>query len=367
MPANIGAARRFGPMLARGNNNFEKREGFWFEAVCCLWYPYAVVGPNSSTGTVTLSVAAPVGGITVTLASDNTTVATVPASVTVAQGQTTATFTVTTTAVASSTALTVSAVYSGVTRTATLIVLPPPALSAVSLLPAGVNGGSSSTATVTLTSAAGPGGVTVTLSSSNTAAATLPASVTVASGQTTASVTVTSIPVTAQTTVTISGVYNGVTKTAALNVYPPDLASFSISPTAPKRVWSWDITYLKTLLRGRFYYLYVVMDIFSRYVVGWMLADRECQELAKQFLCETISKHNVTPGDLTVHSDRGAPMKSLPVSQLLEKLEVTRSHSRPQPVLGSRVQDDEIQSGVSRALLRLCGGRGVLPALLRLV
>ena len=99
--------------------------------------------------------------------------------------------------------------------------------------------------------------------------------------------------------------------------------------TAPNRVWSWDITYLKTQVRGRFYYLYVVMDIFSRYIVGWMLAEEECQELAKQLLSKTIEKHNAAPGELTVHADRGAPMKSQSVSDLLEKLDVARSHSRP--------------------------------------
>jgi putative transposase len=99
--------------------------------------------------------------------------------------------------------------------------------------------------------------------------------------------------------------------------------------TAPNRVWSWDITYLKTTTRGRFYYLYVIIDIYSRYVVGWMIADRECQELAKRLLSETIRKHHVAPGELTVHADRGAPMKSQSVRDLLKELDVTRSHSRP--------------------------------------
>jgi transposase InsO family protein len=73
----------------------------------------------------------------------------------------------------------------------------------------------------------------------------------------------------------------------------------------------------------------VVLDIFSRYVVGWLVADRECQELAKQLLDATIRKHQVAPGQLTVHADRGAPMKSQSVSDLLEKLGVDRSHGRP--------------------------------------
>ncbi len=107
-----------------------------------------------------------------------------------------------------------------------------PALSSIALIPAGVTGGTNSTATVTLTSPAGPGGVTVTLSSSNTAAATLAASVDVPEGETTASATVTTMAVVSQTTVTIAAVYNGVTRTATLNVYPPDLSSFSISPGA---------------------------------------------------------------------------------------------------------------------------------------
>jgi hypothetical protein len=194
--------------------------------------PTTVIGGNASTGTVTLSQAAPTGGITVTLTSSNTAVATVPASVTVAQGQTTATFSASTVAVATATSVTISAVYNGVTKTAVLTVNPVPALSSISLSPAGVTGGTSSTGTATLTSPAGPGGVFVTLSSSNTNAATAPASVTVAEGQASAFFTVTTTAVATQTAVTISGIYNGVTKTAALTVYPPDLISFSISPTA---------------------------------------------------------------------------------------------------------------------------------------
>ncbi len=95
------------------------------------------------------------------------------------------------------------------------------------------------------------------------------------------------------------------------------------------QVWTWDITYLKTPVRGRFYYLYVVIDIYSRYVVGWMLADRECALLAHKLLQETCRKYNIVPGQLTIHADRGAPMKSKPVEQLLLSLQVNRSHSRP--------------------------------------
>ena len=82
-------------------------------------------------------------------------------------------------------------------------------------------------------------------------------------------------------------------------------------------------------MRGRFYYLYVVMDIYSRYVLGWMLADRECQYLAHKLLQETCRKYHIAPNQLTLHADRGAPMKSKPVEQLLLSLQVNRSHSRP--------------------------------------
>lgn len=102
-----------------------------------------------------------------------------------------------------------------------------------------------------------------------------------------------------------------------------------LQANGPNQVWSWDITYLKGALRGQFYYLYVVMDVFSRLVVGWLLADRECEELAQRLLETSYRKHGVQPGQLTVHADRGASMKSHSVRQLLLKLEVRPSHSRP--------------------------------------
>jgi transposase InsO family protein len=117
---------------------------------------------------------------------------------------------------------------------------------------------------------------------------------------------------------------------------------------APNQVWTWDITYLKTRVRGRFYYLYVVLDIYSRYVVGWLLADRECQELAEQLLSDTIRKHGVVRGELTLHADRGATMKSQSVSDLLERLGVVRSHSRP------RVSNDNPYSEAGFRTLKYC-------------
>ncbi len=194
--------------------------------------PSPVIGGNASTGTVTLSQAAPAGGIVVTLTSGSTGAATLPASVTVAQGQTTATFTVSTSVVTASTSVILSAAYNGVTRTTTLTVNPVPALSSLVLVPAGVIGGSSSTGTLTLTSPAGPSGLSVSLSSGNAVVATVAASVSVATGQTTTTFSVSTTAVAAQTAVTLSATVNGLTKTATLNVYPPDLSSFSISPSA---------------------------------------------------------------------------------------------------------------------------------------
>jgi putative transposase len=104
----------------------------------------------------------------------------------------------------------------------------------------------------------------------------------------------------------------------------PELAA-----SGPNQVWTWDITYLKGPVRGQFYYLYVVIDLYSRLVVGWLLADRECEALARRLLEHSYRKHGVQPGQLTVHADRGAPMKSKSVKELLADLDVGRSHSRP--------------------------------------
>jgi len=178
--------------------------------------PTSVVGEGNSTGTVTLSGPVPVGGAVVTLASNNTAAATVPASVTVAAGAATATFTVTSTAVSATTTATISATY-GTTQTAILTVTPP-ALSSLTLNPASVTAGSNSTGTVTLSGPAPSGGAVVTLTSSNTAAATVPASVTVLGSQTTATFTVSTSAVSSTTSVTISASFGGTTKQATLTV-----------------------------------------------------------------------------------------------------------------------------------------------------
>ena len=97
----------------------------------------------------------------------------------------------------------------------------------------------------------------------------------------------------------------------------------------PAEVWSWDITKLKGAVKWETYQLYVIMDIFSRYVVGWMLAARESAELAEQLIADTIQKHNIVPGTLTLHADRGSSMRSKPVAALLIDLDVAKTHSRP--------------------------------------
>ncbi len=100
--------------------------------------------------------------------------------------------------------------------------------------------------------------------------------------------------------------------------------------TEPNQVWSWDITKLLGPQKWTYYYLYVLLDIFSRYAVGWMVADRENSALAGRLIEETCQKQGVQPKVLTLHSDRGSPMTSKCTAQLLADLGVTRSLSRPQ-------------------------------------
>jgi putative transposase len=99
--------------------------------------------------------------------------------------------------------------------------------------------------------------------------------------------------------------------------------------TAPQQVFAWDITKLHGPQKWTYFYLYVIIDIYSRYVVGWMVADRERSDLARILLAETIKKERLDPRALTVHSDRGSSMTSKPVAFLLADLGVTKSHSRP--------------------------------------
>ncbi len=109
---------------------------------------------------------------------------------------------------------------------------------------------------------------------------------------------------------------------------PHAYAKPSLRATAPNQVWTWDITKLATLQKGIFLHAYVIIDLFSRYVVGWMVAAKECQHLAAHLFAESVARHGVEPG-LTVHSDRGAAMKSDTLAQLLATLGVDQSFSRP--------------------------------------
>ena len=98
---------------------------------------------------------------------------------------------------------------------------------------------------------------------------------------------------------------------------------------APNEVWSWHITKLLGPAKWTYFYLYVILDIFSRYVVGWMVADGESATLASQLIDQTCTKHGIPPGQLTLHADRGTSMKSKAVALLLSDLGVTKTHSRP--------------------------------------
>jgi len=109
----------------------------------------------------------------------------------------------------------------------------------------------------------------------------------------------------------------------------PNYKKPELLATAPNQVWSWDITKLLGPEKWTYYYLYVILDIFSRYVVGWMLAHREQAELATRLIRETIEKQNIPEDQLIIHSDRGPSMTSHSVAQLLGTLGITKSHSRP--------------------------------------
>lgn len=99
--------------------------------------------------------------------------------------------------------------------------------------------------------------------------------------------------------------------------------------TAPNQVWSWDITKLLGPVKWSYFYLYVILDIFSRYVVGWMIAPAESAALAETLIREACEKQKIESGRLTIHADRGSSMRSKPVAFLLADLGVTKTHSRP--------------------------------------
>ena len=109
----------------------------------------------------------------------------------------------------------------------------------------------------------------------------------------------------------------------------PAYAAPELLATKPNELWSWDITKLLGPQKWSYYYLYVIMDVFSRYIVGWMIAERETATLAEKLLAQTCERQGILPGQLTVHADRGSPMISKTVANLYADLGVTKTHSRP--------------------------------------
>ena len=109
----------------------------------------------------------------------------------------------------------------------------------------------------------------------------------------------------------------------------PSYTKPELLATQPNQVWSWDITKLKGPVKWTYFYLFVILDIFSRYVVGWMVAHGEGARLAERLIEETCTKQNISPGQLTIHADRGPAMTSKTVALLFSDLDILRSHSRP--------------------------------------
>ena len=109
----------------------------------------------------------------------------------------------------------------------------------------------------------------------------------------------------------------------------PNYQKPELLATASNQIWSWDITKLKGPAKWTYFYLYVILDIFSRYVVGWMVAHREQAVLAQRLIADSCQKQAIKPEQLVIHADRGSSMTSRPVAFLLSDLGITKSHSRP--------------------------------------
>jgi putative transposase len=109
----------------------------------------------------------------------------------------------------------------------------------------------------------------------------------------------------------------------------PAYAAPQLLATGPNQIWSWDITKLLGPTKWTYFYLYVILDLFSRYVVGWMVADKESAALAQKLIGDTVERQGIVPGQLTIHADRGSSMKSKPVALFMADLGITKTHSRP--------------------------------------
>lgn len=122
---------------------------------------------------------------------------------------------------------------------------------------------------------------------------------------------------------------NGAVRERRNQLQRPVYAAPELLATAPRQVWSWDITKLRGPAKWTYYYLYCIIDIFSRYVVGWVVATEESSAIAKHLIATAIEREGVDPNQLTLHADRGPSMTSKPVALLLSDLGVLKSHSRP--------------------------------------
>lgn len=121
-----------------------------------------------------------------------------------------------------------------------------------------------------------------------------------------------------------------------------------LTATAPNQIWSWDITKLRTAVPWKFFHLYAIIDMYSRHIVGWLVDDRECSQLAEQLIETTFERQGISPDKLTLHADRGPSMASTTVKDLLMRLHVTKSHSRP------RVSNDNAFSESFFKTLKYC-------------
>lgn len=130
----------------------------------------------------------------------------------------------------------------------------------------------------------------------------------------------------------------------------PEYTKPELLAEGPNEVWSWDITKLRGPVKWTYFYLYVILDIFSRYVVGWMVAPRETAGLAQKLIRESCKKQAIDPGQLTIHADRGSPMIAKTTSQLFVNLGINKSHSRP------HVSDDNPYSESQFKTLKYCPG-----------
>lgn len=131
---------------------------------------------------------------------------------------------------------------------------------------------------------------------------------------------------------TFMNVHRGVSKA------PIYLKKETLSAKGPNEIWSWDISYLKSTKKRKYYFLYLFLDIFSRKIIGWEIHDSECSIKSSDLAEKLINQENIIPGTLRIHSDNGTPMRSSPMINLLEELKVMQSFSRP------RVSNDNAYS-----------------------